>query len=109
MSAILLSVRDLHNYEVYDRHGEKLGVIDDFVLDIDDASVRYAVLASSSTFGLTNKKMFAVPLGALVLDTENECFVLDIDRERLVSANGFDADSTPESPDPLFAKGISSH
>jgi sporulation protein YlmC with PRC-barrel domain len=102
MSAILLSVHGLAKYEVYDRHGDKLGVIDDLMLDIDGAKVRYAVLASRSSLGLS-KKSFAVPLTALKLDTENECFVLDVDRNALEQQPGFDADSPPESPDPLFA------
>jgi sporulation protein YlmC with PRC-barrel domain len=103
MSAILLSVQGLAKYEVYDRQGNKLGAIDDLMLDIDGAKVRYAVLASKSSFGLS-KKSFAVPLTALKLDTENECFVLDVDRETLDQQPGFEPDSPPESPDPLFAR-----
>jgi sporulation protein YlmC with PRC-barrel domain len=103
MSAILLSVQRLANYEVYDRQGDKLGVIDDLMLDVDGAKVRYAVLASKSSFG-RSKKLFAVPLAALVLDTENECFMLDVDREVLSHSPGFDADSPPVVPDPLFAR-----
>jgi len=108
MSDVLLSARDLHNYEVYDRQGDKLGVLEDFMLDLTDSSVRYAVLATS-TFGAVNKKVFAVPLDALTLDTENECFILDVPRESLESAEGFDTDTTPEQPDPLFAKPSARH
>jgi len=108
MSDILLSVRDLRNYEVYDPEGDKLGVLEDFVIDLTDSSVRYAILATS-TLGAVNKKVFAVPLAALTLDTENECFILDIDQERLESAEGFDAKTTPEQPDPLFAKHSPRH
>jgi sporulation protein YlmC with PRC-barrel domain len=103
MSAILLSVQGLAKYEVYDCRGDKLGVIDDLMLDLDGATVRYAVLASRSSLGLS-KKSFAVPLTALKLDTENECFVLDVDRSALDHEPGFDAESPPEFPDPLFAR-----
>ncbi len=103
MSAILLSVQRLANYEVYDRQGDKLGVIDDLMLDVDGAKVRYAVLASKSSFGLS-KKLFAVPLAALTLDTENECFMLDVDRDALDHSPGFAADSPPVIADPLFAR-----
>jgi sporulation protein YlmC with PRC-barrel domain len=102
MSAILFSVQRLENYEVYDCRGDKLGVIDDLMLDVDGARVRYAVLLAKSALGLSRKR-FAVPLGALALDTENECFMLDIDRSALAGSPGFDETAPPEGPDPLFA------
>jgi sporulation protein YlmC with PRC-barrel domain len=100
--AVLLSVQRLENFEVYDRQGNKLGVIDDLMLDVDAAKVRYAVLAAKS--GIGSGKAFAVPLSALHLDTENECFVLDVDQDRLAQAEGFDAATPPPQPDPLFAQ-----
>jgi len=101
--SMLLSYRSLGNYEVYDRRGDKLGVIDDLMLDMNGARVRYAVLASKSTLGLS-KKSFAVPLAALQLDTENECFVLDIDHDALAQSPGFDQGAPPELPDPVFVR-----
>ena len=81
------------------------------MLDIDGAKVRYAVLASKSSLGLS-KKSFAVPLAALQLDTENECFVLDVDRAALAQSPGFDESAPPELPDPVVraaASGVSRH
>jgi sporulation protein YlmC with PRC-barrel domain len=101
--AVLLSVQRLEDFEVYDPQGNRLGVIDDLMLDVDAAKVRYAVLAAK--FGIASRsKTFAVPLEALHLDTENECFVLDVDRDRLEHADGFDAAAPPPQPDPLFAQ-----
>ena len=105
MSAVLLSLKDLAHYEVYDRRGDKLGVIEDLMLDVDAAKVRYAVLASKSSLGLS-KKTFAVPLAALKLDTENECFMLDVERAALDRAPGFRQESPPDVPDPLFAAAL---
>jgi sporulation protein YlmC with PRC-barrel domain len=99
--ATLLSVRRLHGSEVYDRRGDKLGVIDDVMLDFDDSAVRYAVLSFSTPL-LSATKHFAVPITALHLDTENECFVLDAEKDRLDSAQGFDLDNPPAAPDALF-------
>jgi sporulation protein YlmC with PRC-barrel domain len=98
----LLSVRRLHGSEVYDRRGDKLGVIEDVMLDIDHSAVRYAVLSFSTPL-LTATKHFAVPISALHLDTENECFVLDAEKDRLDAAQGFDPDNPPVIPDSLFA------
>jgi hypothetical protein len=57
---------------------------------------------SFSTPLLSATKHFAVPITALHLDTENECFVLDADKDRLDAAQGFDLDNPPASPDALF-------
>jgi sporulation protein YlmC with PRC-barrel domain len=102
MSAILLFVRKLKDNEIYDRQGNKLGKIDDVMLSEDITRVRYVVLGFSESLTAA-KKSFAVPVEALTLDTENECFVLDVGKERLASAQGFDRAAPPPKADPLFA------
>jgi sporulation protein YlmC with PRC-barrel domain len=99
----LLSARDLQGNEIYDRQGNKLGTIEDLMLDLDSARVQYAVLAFGTPLGQPTKH-FAVPVGALALDSENECFVVSTSKERLSSAEGFDVDSPPEAPDSLFSE-----
>ena len=50
------SIAELKRYSVCNRRGEKLGAIDDVVLDADDWSICYAVLryeAPSSLCGST--------------------------------------------------------
>jgi len=97
----LLSARRLQGNEIYDRQGNKLGTIEDLMLDIDSSHVQYAVLAFGTPLGQATKH-FAVPISALALDTENECFVINASKERLDGAEGFDPDAPPESPDSLF-------
>jgi len=99
----LLSARRLQGNEIYDRQGNKLGTIEDLMLDIDSARVQYAVLAFGTPLGQA-KKHFAVPITALALDTENECFVISASKERLDGADGFNPDTPPESPDTLFSE-----
>ena len=101
MAATLLFVRKMRNNEIYDRQGDKLGAIEDVMLDEDISRVRYVVLGFGGS--LTGaKKSFAVPVEALTLDTENECFVIDVPKARLAAAHGFDPKVPPQSPDPLF-------
>jgi sporulation protein YlmC with PRC-barrel domain len=99
----LLSARRLQGNEIYDRQGNKLGTIEDLMLDIDSSRVHYAVLAFATHLG-QGKKHFAVPVTALALDTENECFVISASKERLEGAEGFDLDAPPEAPDSLFSE-----
>ena len=46
----------------------------------------------------------AVPGDALALDTENKRFVLDVEKDRLASAPGFDKDKWPNMADPKWAE-----
>jgi hypothetical protein len=68
------------------------------MIDLENARVGYAVLSFGGLLGIGDK-LFAIPLEALRLDAENHRFVLDIDRERLEQAPGFDKDDWPEADD----------
>jgi hypothetical protein len=53
-------------------------------------------------------KLFAVPWQALHLDTVNKRFVLDIDKQQLQNAPGFDKDAWPDMADEQWARHIHS-
>jgi sporulation protein YlmC with PRC-barrel domain len=97
---MLQCISELKRYPVYNQRGDKLGVIDDVVLDGDDWSVRYAVLRYERTG--EPHKLLGVALAALALDSENECLVVAADDEALRRASGFEPDAPPASPEPLF-------
>ena len=54
-------------------------------------------------------KLFAVPWSALKLDTENKRFVLDVAKDQLESAPGFDQDQWPDMADPTWESKIHSY
>jgi sporulation protein YlmC with PRC-barrel domain len=84
---------------------EDLGDIKEIMLDMQTGQVAYAVLAFGGFLGV-GEKLFAVPWGALHLDTVNHRFVLNVDKARLKSAPGFDADAWPDMSDIQWAKQI---
>jgi sporulation protein YlmC with PRC-barrel domain len=86
---------------------ERLGDIKDIMLDMQTGSVAYAVLSSGGFLGMGDK-LFAVPWQALHLDTVNKRFILDIDRERLQNAPGFDKDAWPDMADAQWSQHIHS-
>lgn len=95
------SIAELKRYPVYNRRGDKLGAIDDVVLDADDWSICYAVLRYDVAG--EPQKLLGVELDALTLDSENECLVVAVDDdEALRSARGFDREAPPPRPEPLF-------
>jgi hypothetical protein len=54
-------------------------------------------------------KLFAVPWRALKLDTDNKCFILDVDKDRLRDAPGFDKDHWPSMADTQWASKVHSY
>lgn len=101
----LMGADTLIGNEVYNRAAEELGDIKEFMLDMRTGQVSYAVLSYGGFLGM-GEKLFAVPWEALSLDTEKKRFVLDVERDRLESAPGFDKDHWPDMADPGWEKGI---
>jgi sporulation protein YlmC with PRC-barrel domain len=90
----LMTARTLTGEDVVNRQGEDLGEIKEIMLDVPRGRVAYAVLSAGGLLGMGDK-LFAIPWKALHLDTERKCFVLDVDKERLENAPGFDQDRWP--------------
>ena len=86
---------------------ENLGDIKEIMLDMRTGQVAYAVLAFGGFLGM-GEKLFAVPWQALHLDTVNKRFVLNVDKQRLSSAPGFDPDAWPDMSEVGWANQIHS-
>jgi hypothetical protein len=79
---------------VKNMQGEDLGKIEELMIDRDSGRVAYAVLSFGGVLGLGDK-LFAIPWDALRLSTEEKAFFLDVDKEQLKNAPGFDKDNWP--------------
>jgi hypothetical protein len=86
---------------------DDLGDIKEIMLDMNTGQVAYAVLAFGGFLGM-GEKLFAVPWQALHLDTVNKRFVLNVDKERLKNAPGFNPDAWPDMGDISWANQIHS-
>lgn len=91
----LMGADTLIGNDVYNSNGDDLGDIKEIMLDMRSGRVSYAVLSFGGFLGM-GEKLFAVPWGALTLDTMNKRFVLDVDPDRLKDAPGFDKDAWPD-------------
>jgi sporulation protein YlmC with PRC-barrel domain len=76
--------------------GDSLGEINDLVLDPEHGQVVYAVVSFGGVLGMGNK-LFAIPWRALNWASEKKYYVLDLDKETLKNAPGFDKKHWPES------------
>ena len=108
INQILLCASTLDGNDVKNADGESLGHVKDIMLDTTNNRVAYYVLSFGGVLGLGDK-LFAIPPEAMKLDTEDKCFVLDIDKEHLKSANGFDKDHWPNMADTTFRSNLYDH
>lgn len=75
--------------------GEDLGDINEVVIDKNSGTINYLVLDFGGFLGFGNK-FFAVPWKNFTYNDEEDCFVLNVDKERLKNAPGFDKDHWPD-------------
>ena len=91
--------------KVVNATGDDLGKIEAIMLDVNSGHIAYAVLSFGGFLGM-GSKLFAIPWSALVLDARHKRFVLDVSKERLESAPGFDKDHWPSMADRAWATGL---
>jgi sporulation protein YlmC with PRC-barrel domain len=97
----VLSASTLKGDDVVNRSGEDLGKIEDLMIDLDRGRVAYAVLSFGGFLGMGDK-LFAIPWEALTIDTASKRFVLNISKELLERAPGFDKNNWPDMADPAW-------
>jgi sporulation protein YlmC with PRC-barrel domain len=88
--------------------GDDLGKIEELMIDLVRGRVAYAVLSFGGFLGIGDK-LFVVPWSALQVDQPAHEFVLDIKREILEKAPGFDKSHWPDMTDPSYGREIHRH
>lgn len=102
---IVLSVSTMTGDTVRNMKGEDLGKIEEVMVDLDCGRIAYAVLSSGGFLGMGDR-FYAIPWNALTVDLEQREFILDVDRERLERAPGFDEDNWPLMADRQWGETI---
>lgn len=104
----LMGADTLIGDHVHNARDEHLGEIKEIMIDMRSGKIAYAVLSHGGVFTL-GEKLFAVPWEALLLDTINKRFTLNIDKEHIENAPGFDTDHWPDMADQAWADSIHSY
>ncbi len=101
----LMGADTLVGNDVYNQNSEDLGEIKEIMLDMRSGRIGYAVLSFGGFLGM-GEKLFAVPRDALTLDMEHKRFVLNVAKQSLKNAPGFDKDDWPDIADRTWEQGI---
>lgn len=102
---VALSASSVTGNPVVNRQGLSLGKIEDVMLDTDDNRIAYAVLSFGGFLGM-GEKLFAIPWSQLELDAGEHRFVLDVPRDKLEKAPGFDKNEWPSTADRSFSQEV---
>lgn len=101
----VLSATTIIGDRVRNEAGDDLGKIEELMIDLQSGCVSYAVLSFGSILGMGGK-LFAIPFEALQLRAEEHKFVLNVDRQKLENAPGFDKDNWPDYPDDTWLNEV---
>ncbi len=103
-----LTAKTLIGDYIQNSQGEKLGMVEDLMLDLQTGRIGYVVM-SHGTLSNLKDKLFAVPWNAFQLDTQKHRFILDIDQKVLDTVEGFDQDSWPNIVDRDWEERLHQH
>lgn len=101
----LMGADTLLGNDVYNSADENLGAIKELMIDMQGGRIVYAVLSFGGFLGMGDR-LFAVPWQALKLDTANKRFLLNVNKEKLKNAPGFDKDHWPSMADTSWATDV---
>ncbi len=104
----VMSASSLTGDRVVNRTGEDIGKIDEIMIDTPTGRIAYAVLSFGGFLGMGDK-LFAIPWSRLTLDEDRKVFILDIDKETLERAPGFDKGNWPDMADRAWGEEIYSY
>jgi sporulation protein YlmC with PRC-barrel domain len=97
----------LNGMEVKNQQGESLGKVHELVIDVTTGKVAYAALSHGGVLGIGDK-LFAVPFDQFTLKhaEKDTYFLLDMSKEKLAAAPGFDQDKWPDFADANWRQQI---
>jgi sporulation protein YlmC with PRC-barrel domain len=92
----LIASNKVEGTAVYNRQGEKLGEVYNFMVGKRSGEVAYAIMSFGGFLGI-GQKYHPLPWNALTYDTSKKGYVIDADKERLMGAPNYAAGEDPFS------------
>ena len=90
----VISSDRVHGSSVYNAGGDKLGSIDDLMIDKRSGQVRYAVMEFGGFLGMGTDR-YPLPWNMLKYDVEKGGYVVPLDKARLEGAPRYSTEEPP--------------
>ena len=104
----VLTASSITKDDVVNLSGEHIGDIKDLMIDVQKGSIAYAVLDFGGFLGV-GSKYFAVPWQSFTIDETNKQLMLNVSKDRLEEAPGFDKDHWPMSNDDNYFSSVNQY
>ncbi len=101
----LIAADKVNGTDVYNLQGDKLGEVEDIMLDKISGQVAYAVLSFGGFLGLGHKH-YPLPWSTLTYDTRKGGYVVNIDKKLLESAPSIDRDDDDFAWTADYGRGV---
>ncbi len=108
MKTRIIEASTLKGTDVKNLTNENIGEIKDLMINLETGNVEYAVLSFGGFMGIGDKH-FAVPVQALNFSANDNEIKMDIDKDRLENAPGFDKNNWPREASPEFTQSVYNH
>ncbi len=93
---------------VYNRSGERLGTVHNFMVDKRSGQVAYAVMSFGGFLGI-GESYRPLPWKVLTYDPRQGGYVVDLTREQLQGAPSYAGSSTPDWTDQAYGRRINDY
>ena len=90
----VISSDKVEGTSVYNNTGDKLGSIDDLMIDKRTGQVRYAVMKFGGFLGIDTDR-YPIPWNMLKYDTEKDGYVVPLDKFKLENAPKYEDQDVP--------------
>lgn len=104
----LIEASRVQGTSVFNPHGEKLGAVDDFMIDKRSGHAAYAIMSFGGFLGLGGD-YFPIPWSLLKYDTTVGGYVVDIEPRVLEGAPAYAAGAEPRWGDRDYEENLHRH
>lgn len=104
----LISADRVQGTPVYDAQGDKLGHVEDVMLDKESGKVAYAILSYGGFLG-AGERFHPVPWGMLRYDTGRNGYVTPIDKSQFETGPTLDRSQVGADDDGQWSQAVHSH
>jgi sporulation protein YlmC with PRC-barrel domain len=104
-SGHLIAANQVQGTTVYDLAGEKLGSLEDVMIDKRSGRIAYAVLSFGGFMGIGDQ-YHPLPWEKLTYDTDKGGYVVDVDRETLEGAPAYTDEAAAKWDDDAWSRSV---
>ncbi|MCX8995923.1 PRC-barrel domain-containing protein [Rhizobiaceae bacterium BDR2-2] len=106
-SGSLIAAEKVNGTNVYNTAGDKLGSVDDIMLDKASGRAIYAIMSFGGFLGM-GEKYHPLPWSSLKYDSQKDGYVVDLDKKQLQDAPHYDQ-SSPFEWTPEYGRRVDSY